>query len=361
MSFFRNAVSKEESGANRVEWIDIAKLFGMLAIYLGHFGDQAGRAYGFVFAFHVPFFFLLSGCMNTYDREEHFGKYIWKRAKRILFPFYGFALVSIPPRLYSEGRQQMFQNLTEYLGQILLGAVRNRFFALSLWFLTCLFVIEILFKAVKYVKYKWAIMAIGMICFGIASYVLDPSPVLDPRLPYNADSALYYILFFAIGYVAYPYLIELFKADSRTKKIAFAVLYAVTLAYSLSVFVGADLLAPPYINSYNVLVWMNVVRALLIGMAVLMTSRLLVKVPQLAHMGRKTLFLCGNEYIIKWLVPGVCGKLGYEIRLFHPLVAFLYAVFLIVLCVYVVIPVEEWMLRFAAEKIFFRKPKTVSK
>ncbi len=29
---------------NRVEWVDIAKLLGMFAIYIGHFGIYAGRA-----------------------------------------------------------------------------------------------------------------------------------------------------------------------------------------------------------------------------------------------------------------------------------------------------------------------------
>ena len=99
------------------------------------------------------------------------------------------------------------------------------------------------------------------------------------------------------------------------------------------------------------------VKAILIGMAVLMSARLLVKVPQLAYMGRKTLFLCGNEYIMKFLVPGVVGRLGFVIRLFHPLVALLYAVILIVLCVYVVIPVEEWMLKVTADIIFRRERK----
>lgn len=345
------------SGQKRVEWIDIAKLFGMIAIYLGHFGEQAGTAYGFVFAFHVPFFFFLSGCMNTYDREENFGKYILKRAQRILLPFYGFALVSIPPKMYTQGKAHLFDHVDEYLLQILLGAIRNRFFALALWFLTCLFVMEVMFKAIKYTKRKVLIFLIPLLCFLFTTYGLKPGPFADPRIPYNIDSALYYMIFFAAGYLAYPYLIRLFQLDSKTKKILFLVIYIVTLAYSAGVLFGVDLLSWPYINNDNVILLMVAVKAILISMAVLMSARLLVRVPQLAHMGRKTLFLCGNEYIMKFLVPGVAGKLGFEIRLFHPLIALLYTVFLIVLCVYIVIPVEEWMLKVTAEIIFRRERK----
>ncbi len=349
--------TESASGQKRVEWIDIAKLFGMIAIYLGHFGEQAGAAYGFVFAFHVPFFFFLSGCMNTYDREEHIGKFILKRARRILLPFYGFALVSIPPKMYTQGKAHLFDHIGEYLMQILMGAIRNRFFALALWFLTCLFVMEVMFKAIKYTKRKVLFFLIPMLCFLVTTYGFKPGPFADPRLPYNVDSALYYMIFYAIGYLTYPYLIRLFQLDTKTKKILFLVIYMLTFAYSAGVLFGMDLLSWPYIQNDNVILFLVAVKAILISMAVLMSARLLVKVPQLAHMGRKTLFLCGNEYIMKFLVPGVAGKFGFEIRLFHPLVALLYTVFLIVLCVYIVIPAEEWMLKMAADIIFCRERK----
>ena len=42
---------------NRIEWVDICKFLGILAIYIGHFGTDAGDAYVFVFKYHVPLFF----------------------------------------------------------------------------------------------------------------------------------------------------------------------------------------------------------------------------------------------------------------------------------------------------------------
>lgn len=40
-----------------IEWIDVAKFWGMFFIYLGYFGESAGLAYKWVFSFHVPLFF----------------------------------------------------------------------------------------------------------------------------------------------------------------------------------------------------------------------------------------------------------------------------------------------------------------
>ncbi len=45
----------------RVGWIDVAKCLGIFAIYLGHFGEKAGKAYMFVFLYHVPLFFSFQG------------------------------------------------------------------------------------------------------------------------------------------------------------------------------------------------------------------------------------------------------------------------------------------------------------
>ena len=54
----------------RVVWLDVARAFGIYAIYLGHFGEAAGPAYRFAFQFHVPLFFFLAGCTEIYNREE---------------------------------------------------------------------------------------------------------------------------------------------------------------------------------------------------------------------------------------------------------------------------------------------------
>ena len=45
----------------RVEWIDIFKLLGIVAIFCGHLGTETGGLHDFVFMYHVPLFFFASG------------------------------------------------------------------------------------------------------------------------------------------------------------------------------------------------------------------------------------------------------------------------------------------------------------
>jgi fucose 4-O-acetylase-like acetyltransferase len=44
---------------NRFDYIDIAKAIGMLTIMWGHIAT--GNSVSFVYAFHIPLFFFLSG------------------------------------------------------------------------------------------------------------------------------------------------------------------------------------------------------------------------------------------------------------------------------------------------------------
>ena len=46
---------------SRLEWADVLKALGIIAIYVGHFGKDAGGLYLFVFSYHVPLFFFAAG------------------------------------------------------------------------------------------------------------------------------------------------------------------------------------------------------------------------------------------------------------------------------------------------------------
>ena len=330
--------SEADPVKNRVEWIDIAKLLGMFAIYFGHLCEE-GRARDFVFCFHVPLFFFLSGCMNTYDKEENIFRYILKRAKKILIPFYCFAFISVIIKVISE--KTAGSQIWDYVLIILKGAIRNTFFAPALWFLTCLFVMEIIFKIIKCFNLKALLVIIPVVCFILSEFVIKPRAIREPSMPYNVDSTLYYIIFFAVGYLTYPLINRLFELNTAVKKKAFIIVYIVTVLYCLVVFFRKYLFAAG-IKDWNVLKFTMLIRAFIMGMAVIMTARLLAKVPHIAKFGRKTLFLCGNEWITKALIADIFLLFGLDINhLFNPLITLVYTTILIILNVFILIPVEE--------------------
>lgn len=98
----------------RIEWIDVAKCFGIFAIYLGHCTGDAGKAYEFVYTHHVPLFFVLAGFTEALGAEKSFGKYVIKLIKALMIPWLMFAVISIVfcnVLLYDNSLQSVAENL----------------------------------------------------------------------------------------------------------------------------------------------------------------------------------------------------------------------------------------------------------
>lgn len=332
----------------RVKWVDTTKFLGILAIYVGHFAGAAGKSYPYVFSYHVPLFFFLSGCMSNYDKEPNLGKFIIKKCKTIMIPFWVFSAVSLSiyTYIYDYAGIEQIENLVFLVAK---GAIRDTFFAYSLWFLTCLFVMEVAFKILKYIKNRWLILGICWFAYCIAEYIMDPGPIAKPSWWYNADSALRYILYFAIGYIAYPYILKLFELDSVAKKTGFAVSGVLAFLYSFLRFEGVNpfakvggILAPfgeivsgiwymlAAVMGVLLLIWFNLVMA-----------RLLENIRIFTEIGRETLYLCGNEYVIKSVTANMLNCVGLSLSYPNPLCVYLYSFFLLVITVKWLAPVEK--------------------
>lgn len=323
----------------RIKWIDTAKFLGIFAIYLGHFAESAGLAYNFVFAYHVPLFFFLSGCTSNYDSETGFKKYICKKTKKIMVPFWMFSLLSIVLHIIINN-----DNMQSTIGMfftVIKGNIRNTFFAASLWFLSCLFVMEILFKLLRYIKYKSVIVIVGLIFLWISERVITPSPIQTPHWIYNIDSALYYIIFYICGYVFYPYISRLFYLNTTAKKICFFIGGSILLGYAFCLFEGYDWLFI-WLGKYSSLgILLPILRAMLLIGINLFVARLIEEVQVLCDIGKNSLYLCGNEFIVKQLVNAVFAVFSLEINLPTPMVTYLYTLFLIVIVYRCLIPLEK--------------------
>lgn len=328
----------------RVEWIDIAKFLGIFAIYLGHFGENAGLAYSFVFSFHVPLFFFISGCMSNYDSERNLFRFIWKRFKGILLPFYCFAMVSIIIRVISNNLD--LRAIKDLLILVAKGCIRNSFFAASLWFLSCLFIMEVVFKILKYVKFRTIILCVAGIFFWISEFLI----VSRPTWAYNFDSMLYFFIFYAIGYCVYPYICNLFEANTNKKRIGIVLLFVISLLYMAFLYEGISICYKLSFNRFtNEIV--QIVQPL-IGIVFIFTlAKLLEGVKLINRIGMDTLYLCGNEYIIKTLFPMFFSIFGLSIIIDNPLKAYIYTFILIIVNFKIIIPIEKNIVGVIVEKL----------
>lgn len=56
----------------RMQWLDTAKAFGILLVYIGHCNIPGWN--GYIYLFHMPFFFIISG-------------FLWNKEKNISLSF----------------------------------------------------------------------------------------------------------------------------------------------------------------------------------------------------------------------------------------------------------------------------------
>ena len=86
--------------------IDALKGFTIFLVILGHaiivfpinLHENATCLwlYNFIYSFHMPFFFCLSGFLFSF--HEDYRSYLWKKVKRIAVPYLIFNLVDMVPR-----------------------------------------------------------------------------------------------------------------------------------------------------------------------------------------------------------------------------------------------------------------------
>ena len=298
----------------------------------------------YVFAYHVPLFFFLSGCMDTLDKEQNYFKYVWKKLKAIIIPYYGFAFLII--LLQTLAVNADFHTILHWVKIVLLGCMRNEFFAGSIWFLTCLFIVQIIFKIFKYCNSKVLIIIFSIICIIIYCIFF---PFKMHELPYNIDAALWYIGFYALGYIFFPYIKDLFSSKKLSTKIIFT--FFIISGIVISILVYLRVIPMEYLKTVEASsnsVWKESLRYLVLIVVPLVLimfnlciSKLLCEFSMLSKMGRQTLYLCLNEYIIRNIVIFTVCLIGLDIHTNNAVMVIIYATFLVLIGCYIIIPFEK--------------------
>ena len=324
----------------RIKWVDVVRCIGIFLIYVSHFGEIAGYTFPFAFTHHVPLFFILAGCMENLRSDTGILSTIVKTIKTILIPWLFYALLSLVIRVIMNNSTA---EIMPELLHIVKGTIRNQFFASALWFLTCAAAVRIVFAFIRKLKYKIAIFTVCLGLFVIAEYVMPYRPFVTPAMPYNVDSMLFYILFYAIGYVAFPFMCKALEPKKIWGKCLLGLSGLVCGGYTALLFFGKNLLL--YIPQNMVTDRLQMILCpLIVCWFYCIVGKLLENVPVLCKIGQETLHLCGNEYIIKTLFPVLLSVFGLATHLGNPLIVFAYNAVMLVITTYLLVPYEKKML-----------------
>ena len=190
----------------RLHWIDALKGMGiMLVVFAHHSLPVALDTY--IFSFHMPLFFFISGFLFDFGKyAESAANFVKGRFISLIVPYFGFALLTcLFYFLLDTGFQPGVTNI-DFFGNSALYSIYSILYALGplvsynspLWFLTCLFVTELLFyrTAKKYYSEPKKLV-LWLTVAGIIGYLY--SIYVSFRLPWNADVALSAVVFYGAG------------------------------------------------------------------------------------------------------------------------------------------------------------------
>ena len=191
---------------SRIGWIDTAKGIGLLCVILGHLSVPLVETW--VYFFHMPLFFFLSGCVFS-GRKYDFLTFVKKKVKSLVIPYFvlGGGILLFCCLLYAlEGRPA-----GDYLQMLKNFLVQEHFW--TVWFLAGLFLTEVLYYGIHRFCGNNPLTATAVstaVCaFGIVRYRLGWG-----SLPWNLDVALVAQFFFHLGFCFKGFSGKLSRFDS---------------------------------------------------------------------------------------------------------------------------------------------------
>ena len=199
---FTDSINTEKK--NRIVWIDCAKFLGFALVVIGHVilieGLWSDLSRGIIYAFHMPFFFMLSFfTLSLSDNIKSFSRKTKKRAIHLLIPYLAFLVIDL---LFVVFYQHIIPNTFDFYRDYVIFKLigldgEGYIISGSAWFLIALFVGQTLFDLVHLwlkddTKLFAASLLLTLIGVIIGQYQIS--------LPFELDVVFACFIFFYLGY-----------------------------------------------------------------------------------------------------------------------------------------------------------------
>lgn len=212
--------------SNKITYISLLQIVGPLFVVLGHSInglDCSGAWYVFskewIYIFHMPLFFLVSGYLMSYKNylgQKSYGQFVWGKFKRLLIPYLVWNLIFWIPKFFAQ--TFIADEATLNIFDALKGFVfpRQNVWGHT-WFLMGLFIVYLaspLFQKILHPKRTWV-----SICTIVGCVILYVLPI---HTEFLALSDLHKdLLFFVIGCILGQIQVDKFVSKMRSLRFLF--------------------------------------------------------------------------------------------------------------------------------------------
>ena len=164
----------------RLNWLDIAKGITILLMVLGHTSIPSVLS-NFIWAFHMPLFFIASGWATNWQKTDFVG-FIKRKFRTLLVPFLAYSLIVL--LIYT---LQGWGDFNHW--------IRNGWVSYALWFIPVLFLASLFAKVIYSIKNRYLL-------FGCAFMFASISGVLSfykIHLPWTMSSVPFATFLIVVG------------------------------------------------------------------------------------------------------------------------------------------------------------------
>lgn len=139
----------------RLIFLDMAKAICIILVVIGHYHPENSpewysTVWKFIYSFHMPLFMFASGYIYiATKREQAYGSFIWKKAKRLMIPYFVTSVLVITLKLVTQGNAYVADPVTLLSYARMFYLPEAGYFLWFIWALWWMFVVVPLFKTPK--------------------------------------------------------------------------------------------------------------------------------------------------------------------------------------------------------------------
>ena len=205
----------------REKWVDIAKGIAIFLVMLGHSGGCPLRLKVWIYSFHMPLFFILSGF--TLNLNLHPDIFLRKKARSLLVPYVCFSpLLLLFNHLVHLIKGEPVHTIMDSLLSVFLNWHLSPY-EFELWFLISLFIADLILYCI-FILWKKSFYTF-LTCFGVLLLGFVYNKHVHYPLPWNLD-----VVFIAVGFIGLGYWFKQIKIISKCKVLKKNELLIITFA-----------------------------------------------------------------------------------------------------------------------------------
>lgn len=300
----------------RYIFLDTAKAIGIYLVILGHMVIFNWKEFRFIFAFHMPLFFVISGFVFGSRRElPKFKTFIIKQIKYYLIPLLIVFLLGILQCVFLPIGECDIKHLfsSDTLKDLYEGQYRFSFFGAS-WFLWCMFWSQLIYYGIQVLKrrcklYIYILIWILFVLFAV--YAPDIFSFIPKyrRLPLKIDSAFMATVFMGVGHLLNRFY---YKCKLDQKAMVRYIVASIMLVLGIPIVYFVSCKGNTYVNLCDV-VYARPERYLIGSvfgsLMVIGASILLEKSRALQYIGRNTLVIFLSHSVFITLVVSLVNRI----------------------------------------------------